>query len=462
MRIATSTLFGISTRGLQKHSVDQARLQQQLSTGKRILSPSDDPIASARVLDINQTASITKQYSTNIDSVNSSLGIMESTLSQIVGVIQDVQTLAVNAGNPSLTSSEKQMLDSELKGRYEELLGLANGTDGSGIYLFSGYQGDSKPFTQSTFGNVSYNGDEGVRKVQIASGREIPTSENGSDLFQRIKNGNGTFTTAASASNTGSGIVSTGEVLKPAAWSTAPANGVTVQFYWEANASDPAKPIITYDLIDATGTSVIDGATAPQTRGPRAWTAGGDIELKQTAEDATSITNNPRVGAALPTAWDFGGKLSVSGTPVAVDATTKVPTGTPGAADSFTVTSSNNVDLFSTLGTFSSALSNYLADGSGAGQAEFQNQLNTVMQSLNNALTNTLTIQASVGARMKEAESVQDTNGDLQLQYQSTLSTLESLDYAAALSDFSMNQMLLDATRKSFAQVQDMSLFKYI
>lgn len=452
MRVATTTLFNVSRSGLQRHLSDQTRLQEQLSTGRKILSPADDPIASARALGITQTSSINSQYSTNGESADSSLRMTESTLAQVIGTIQNIQALAVNAGNPTLNSADKKALETELEGRYQELLGLANSTDGNGIYMFSGFQGDTKPFTESSFGNVSYSGDEGVRKVQISSGRQIPISENGRDVFQRIKNGNGTFVTAAGPTNAGSGIVSPGEVLEPSKWAAVAPQDFSVQFYWQPNAVDPSKPLVTYDLVDnATGNSLIDGAaSAGKTTGPRNYVSGGDIEFKQLAGEV-----------AVP-AWDYGIKMSVTGTPLAVDAQTKIPTGVAGAADAFSVEASTNVDLFTALGQFSTALNSYKTDGTGKSQAQFQNALNTAMLSFSNSLDNVLTVQASIGARMKEAESVMDTNADLKLQYDKTLSGLQDLDYAAAISDFSMNQMLLEATRQSFASVQDLSLFKYI
>lgn len=454
MRVATTTLFNVSRSGLQKHSAEQAKLQEQLSSGRRMLTPSDDPIAAARVLDIGQSASINSQYSINSKAADSALSMTESTLAQIVGTIQNLQTLAVNAGNPSQTVAEKKMLASELQSNYQELLALANSTDGNGLYLFSGFQGATKPFGENGFGNVAYSGDEGQRLVQISSGRQIPISENGNEVFRNIKNGNGTFTASASATNSGSGVISAGEVLEPGKWNAVSPQNFTVQFYWQANATDPTKPVISYDLIDATtGNSLIDGtATAGQTSGPRTYVPGGDIEFKQLAGEA-----------AVP-AWDYGIKMSVSGTPIAIDATTGAPpaTSTPGAADSFSVGASSNVDIFTTLGNFNTALTSYATDGSGKAQAAFQNQLNGVMQNLNNALSKVLTVQAGICARTNETESVQDTNSDLQLQYSKTISGLQDLDYSQAISDFYMNQMLLEATRSSFAKVQDLSLFKYI
>ncbi|MBM5575033.1 hypothetical protein GKO28_13020 [Deefgea sp. CFH1-16] len=115
---------------------------------------------------------------------------------------------------------------------------------------------------------------------------------------------------------------------------------------------------------------------------------------------------------------------------------------------------------FSTLGALSSALNTYQSDS--VGSAAFHNKLNTALSDLSNSLGSVVTRQAYLGARMNETDSVKDTTEDMKLQYTTTLTALEGLDYAAAISDFAENQMVLDATRKSFAQVQDLSLFKYI
>ena len=154
MRIATTTIFNIGSSALVQHQSDQAKLQSQLSSGRKILTPADDPIASARVLDISQARSINEQYATNSTAADSFMRLSESTLHQVTGAIQNLQELSVRAGNPALTAPEKKMLDAELQGRYQELMGLANTTDGQGNYLFSGFRGDTKPFTEQAFGNV--------------------------------------------------------------------------------------------------------------------------------------------------------------------------------------------------------------------------------------------------------------------------------------------------------------------
>ncbi|WP_148716331.1 flagellar hook-associated protein FlgL [Chitinolyticbacter meiyuanensis] len=461
MRVATSTIYSLGVSGLQKHLADQAKLQNQLSTGRRILTPADDPIASARALSVTQAQSKNEQYITNTDSADSALRMTESTLQQVTTLIQNVQQLAINAGNPTLTANEKSILETELQGRYQELLGLVNGTDGEGTYLFSGFRGDTKPFTETSFGNVTYNGDQGQRKVQISDSRAIPVSEAGSQVFQQIKNGNKTFATGANVANTGSGIISVGEVLDPTKWANAAnVQDFRVEFYSIPDPADPTgDPIINYDIIDDRATlpdgsanpnynfSMVDGydyngGARPVTPGvnpfPRTYTSGGDIEFRQLPGETTPLIAG----------WDFGVKASIEGTPK--------------TGDTFSLDASTNRDVFTVLADLSTALKSYKTDGTGTGQATFQNQLNNVISNLSNSLDNVLTTQASIGSRMNETESVRSTNEDINLQYSQTLTKLQDLDWAQAISDFAQNQTLLEAARTSFSKVQGLSLFQYI
>ena len=64
-------------------------------------------------------------------------------------LLQDARTLAVSAGNPTLSNADKASVAAELESRYQELLGIANRTDGNGQFLFSGYQGATQPFAET-------------------------------------------------------------------------------------------------------------------------------------------------------------------------------------------------------------------------------------------------------------------------------------------------------------------------
>ena len=199
MRISTNTIYETGTNLMLQQQDTLIKTQQQLSTGRRILTPSDDPIASAQVLNITQSASINKQYSVNRDSASSSLGLEDNVLKQVTSLLQDVHESAVYAGNASLSDADKKALAMELRGRLESLVGLANATDEKGQFLFSGYQTNTKPFVLTGL-DVQYMGDQGQRLIQVGPTRQLAVSDSGTDVFDRIKNGNGVFTTAADSS----------------------------------------------------------------------------------------------------------------------------------------------------------------------------------------------------------------------------------------------------------------------
>jgi flagellin-like hook-associated protein FlgL len=122
----------------------------------------------------------------------------------------------VQAGNGSLNSGDRLTIATELSGRLQELVGLANSTDGAGNYLFAGFQSRTQPFIDVS-GVMSYNGDDGQRLAQVSATRQMSSSNSGADVFMRVKNGNGTFVTGAAAGNIGGGIISQGSVINPAA-----------------------------------------------------------------------------------------------------------------------------------------------------------------------------------------------------------------------------------------------------
>ncbi|WP_374354851.1 flagellar hook-associated protein FlgL [Chitinimonas sp.] len=193
MRIATHTIYDLGVFNMNNRQSDLFKLQNQLSTGRKVLTPSDDPVASARSLDLIQSSSQNAQYITNAQSATGALGLSEANLQQIVRTLQDIQTLAVQSGDATLSSSEKKIIATNVASKYQELISLANTTDGNGQYLYSGYQGGTKPFNELAYGNVRYDGDQGQRSTQISPSRDIAVSDSGADLFVKIKNGNGVF-----------------------------------------------------------------------------------------------------------------------------------------------------------------------------------------------------------------------------------------------------------------------------
>lgn len=183
MRISTSMIYDLGVGAIQQQTSSLVNTQQQLSLGKRMLTPADDPVAAARLLEVSQSKSLNDTYSQNIGAAQSSLELEDSTLSSLSSMIQDIQSVAVNAGNPTLTAANRAALAKDLRGNYQEILGLANRKDGNGQYLFAGFKGSTLPYSQVTGAGV-YNGDQGQRLLQINASRKIEISDAGSQVFK--------------------------------------------------------------------------------------------------------------------------------------------------------------------------------------------------------------------------------------------------------------------------------------
>jgi flagellar hook-associated protein 3 FlgL len=404
MRVSTNTVYDLGTSAILQQQEAHIKTQQQVATGKRILTPSDDPIAAAQALSITQAASLNEQYITNRKNAISALGLEENVLKGVTTLIQDAHQIMVYAGNPTLTSSDRRSLAVDLKGKLDSLVNLANTTDGTGQFLFSGFQAFTTPFVQTGL-SVQYNGDQGQRLNQVSTTRQIPVGDAGTDVFERIKNGNGIFVTAADPANLGTGIITTGSVIAPASLT-----GDNYQVVFTVAAG-----VTTYDVINTTTSTTLS-----------------------TANPYTSATT-----------------ISFDGMQFSIE-------GDPSNGDIFTVLPGTNESIFKTIGDFITTLDTVPTNIQPGGGTKLTNNLNTAIQNLQNSLDHILSTQASVGARFQELASLEDVGSDFKVQFAKTLSRLENIDLAEAISTLNRQQVYLEAAQKSFAKVSGLSLFDYI
>ena len=187
MRVSTNTIYDQSSSKLSDLQSKMNTTQAQISAQKRILTPSDDPVASARVLEVTQSQSVNAQFVINRQYAKDSLVSVDSALSSVTDLLQDVKTLAISAGNPNLSDANRAAMATTVRARMSELVGLANATDGTGKYLFAGYQTTTAPFVEQAVGTsppVSYVGDQGQRQIQVDNNRQLAISESGQAIFQ--------------------------------------------------------------------------------------------------------------------------------------------------------------------------------------------------------------------------------------------------------------------------------------
>ncbi len=401
MRISTSQIFQSGSRGLLDGQASLYKIQNQLSTGKRFLSAQDDPVAAAQVVLVKQSLAVNTQYADNQSNATSQLSLEEDKLKSIAESIEFVIEQVQNGSNSTYSDSERGFIAQSLQSQFNLLLGWANSSDASGYYLFSGYQGNTQPFQQQADGTVNYVGDDGQRLLQIGPSQQISVSDSGRNIFVNNRTGNGTFTLSPWISNTGTGVIGTGTVLDPAAWT---GDNYQIAFTSATN----------YTITDMTTGTLV---------GNYAYSSG------------SSITGIP------------GASFSISGT--------------PDAGDAFTVAPSTNQSVFDTLQSLISAFST-TTSGNAAALAALKNKINEGTANLNAVLENVLGVQASVGSRMNEVSSLASASEALDTHYQEQLSNLQDVDYVEAISAFTQQKMQLEAAQSSFAKISGLSLFNYL
>lgn len=204
MRVSTSLIFNSGTIGIQNRQYDLYRIQNQLSSGKKILSPQDDPIGASDVLKYSQSKGVNEQYLNNQADATTKLSLLESTLGGVGNELQNIFEKAIQAGSGSYDSTQLGAIAEELKKRMQNLMGLANTQDGTGLYIFGGFKATTQPFQLNAAATspyalgpatyVSYAGDSGNETLQVSASQTIATSESGADVFMRVKDGQGNLT----------------------------------------------------------------------------------------------------------------------------------------------------------------------------------------------------------------------------------------------------------------------------
>ncbi|MBA4141805.1 MAG: flagellar hook-associated protein FlgL [Nitrosospira sp.] len=185
MRVSSNISYELGIAALNRQQSLQVRTLEQISSGRSVLTPSQNPVAYVRALEVSQADNANSQYGLNRQNAIGSLGMLEGTLSDVTSLVQNAQQLTVYAGNGTLDDSGRSAIATQLRNSFDELLSLANRVDGHGQYIFSGFQGSTKPFANSGSG-VQYSGDEGLRMVQASASRQLAVNESGREVFERI------------------------------------------------------------------------------------------------------------------------------------------------------------------------------------------------------------------------------------------------------------------------------------
>src|SRR5690554_1463798 len=411
MRISSQQAFNLCVKGIQNNYAELIRTQQQISTGNRILTPADDPVASVRLMQLEQQQNMLGQYKDNLVAANNSLVQEESVLNSVNDIMQRIRVLAEEAGNGALSQSDRQSIAAELREREDELLGLMNTKNARGEYLFSGFQSKTQPFVRQGDGSFVYMGDEGQRKLQVASSLDIPISDNGKKVFQNVTNAarlDATYTQPTGSSLT----VSSPLVQDEIAYASAPGYPDS-QF--EIRFNDPANPK-NYEIVEtSTLTSLQTGSM------------DDDDKLHDT--------------------------LVFAGVVVHLD-------GVPDGTETIIITADparEKQGVLDTIYQLRTALENNT--DSPEGSRATRDAVAAAITNIDHAMVTIDQTRGDIGARMNIIETTQTNNEDVTLVNQAVQAELREVDYPEALSKLAFQSIILEAAQQSYVKVSNLNLF---
>lgn len=398
MRVSTAFFSQRMASDYTKTQGEIALTQEQLASGKKINRPSDDPAVAVISSNLKQTSSQYSQFDRNSTFAEARLMMEETALASVSNVILRMKELALAVNNDTLSAGDNEAYLAEVQQQYLEIIDYANITDPNGDFLFAGNKVGSKPFVGSD--SISYSGDDESKFIQIGTGRSVASSDTGTDIFMKIRNGNGDVAVGANTTNTGTGIVSSASITNRASYTK------------DVYRLDFTSPT-TFDIVnDTTGVTVLSA---------QSYNPGDNIEFEGLQTDIK---------------------------------------GSPAAGDSFTVSPSTNQDIFSTVNNFLDILTS--VPTSDSGKAQRKQELSSFINDIDEAFDHINTKRSEVGTRLVYLENSRQENEAILHQIDTTISGFEDLDYAEAVTRLERQATTLEAIQATFGRIEGLSLFNYL
>ena len=394
-RISTGMMYQQSINTMLAKQAKLAHTQQQLSSGQKLVTAKDDPVAAGTAVGLDRALAELERFALNANALQNRLGLQENALTSVGDAMARINELTVQANNSALGDDSRQAISTELKAIYAGLLDLANSTDGSGRYLFGGTDDGGAPFAISG-GNVIYSGNQSQRQIEVAPDTFVSDTQPGSEIFMRLRTGDGRADAHAAAGNTGTGLLMDFSVTDASVWN------------------------------------------------------GGSYRVEFTAADSYEIydSNNAVIATG---AYQKGSSIAFGGLQMKIE-------GQPAAGDSFEIGPSGTRDIFATVQNLINALeSKPITDTE---KVAMQNALQTSLRDIATAQGKMIDARASGGAQLAAIDNAADLREANAITYKDTLSTLRDLDWAEAIGRYNLENTALQAAQTVFMQMQSLSLFK--
>ena len=458
-RIGTANQYDSALRNINQRQTDLSNLQENLTSGKRVVKPSDDPVAAAQAERSLTRISRIQTEQRALDLQRNSIAQAESSLGQAVALGQEIRELIVNAGNGIHNPNDRLTLANQIQSLRNQLFEVSNRKDTNGQPLFAALGSGLSPLLGPQSSGLDYQFD-GLPGQVSANGTSIPISLDGDAAFTFKPQRDGVYHAAFQASTTtewkpGATAAtvpsttpnrkigtSTIEMVNPSAVT---GDAYSIQFSGVGPGATNGTLTATYTLTNTTTGEVSDPVTVADFPVDQPL----NIEISQKAAEATAGVGNETdaVGKFIP-----GVKFTISATPTkAVDGTI-----TLAPADGDTLAIQPSSGIFSVIDTVVRELKGN-GDNNSAIQATGQ-----ALGNLDKAIDRIHTVRSYAGELLNRADRIMGDQENRSIQLEADRSRAEDLDMVDGISKFQNQQTGYEAALKSYSMVQKMSLFNYI
>jgi flagellar hook-associated protein 3 FlgL len=265
-RISTSNAYDAALTNLMSRQDNLTATQEQMTSGKRVVKASDDPAAAARAERARALSERTTASGKAVDASSNAMTLTESALGDAGELLQQARELLVSAGDASYSDEERASKADAIKAIRDQLLSVANRSDGQGGFVFSGQGSGGAPFVDQP-GGVTFQGVGG--SVNVATDEPLPLTLDGGDIWLAANTGNGVFVTKSL--NSSSAWIDAGRVTAPDQITSSTydilfstANGATTySVLKDGNTMSSGNPFVSGQEIGVDGMSfAITGAPA--------------------------------------------------------------------------------------------------------------------------------------------------------------------------------------------------------
>lgn len=436
MRIATSSIYDQQITAIDNLNVQQTSLGNQLSTGKSLNLPSDDPTNIAQDLSTRTDITVENQLTHNFTNTTNQLNAVDGSLASLTGALQKVRALAVQSASDTNTPAQQAEIAKQVDQILSEVVGIAN-TQYGGTYVFAGSANQTTaPVT--TTGNpiqgVTSTGNFATETQTLPNGQNLTTSVTLQQAFN--------YKAADGSPDAFQALVTLRDTLVKQQVVDASAMQVNV-------AGTAIAPATTTVANLSTGASPKVMAT------PLVPDSSGNVSINissGSAPNGVTIT-------LLPTDTMAG-----------VIAKINAQTAATGVTASFNA-QTQRLSLTSTSGPFqindtqspgATNTSNFVAAFGLTQQADVTNNLSRQIGDIDHVLNAVLTTRASVGATLQTIASVASGNDSQVLNNTKVQSALEDADIPKVISQFSQAQTALQAAYGTTTRLESKNLFDYL